>query len=81
MEDAVLVPLAPRIAKDLGPFLLLTSEDTLTLVLDTLSGVVDVDGGKWIMPDLAVSLVSATLEVWTNNNKGMLCQFICSRQP
>lgn len=47
-----------------------TSEDTLSLVLETLSVVVEVDKSKWMTPDLAHSLVVAVLEVWTKNNKG-----------
>lgn len=70
MEDSVLVPIAPRIAKDLGPFLLVTSEDTLSLVLETFSSVLDVDKGAWITPDLSEPLVSAILQVWEKNNKG-----------
>lgn len=62
----------PRIAKDLGPFLLATTEDTLTLVLETLSVVVEVDGSKWLTTELANSLVLSVLEVWAKNNKGML---------
>ena len=68
----------PRIAKDLGPFLLVTTEDTLSLVLETLSVVVEVDGSKWLTPELANSLVLAVLEVWAKNNKGrsyFLCYF------
>jgi importin-9 len=60
----------PRIAKDLGPFLLGTSDDTLSLVLETLGVVVDVDENKWITEELANSLVLAVLEVWAKNNKG-----------
>jgi importin-9 len=62
----------PRIAKDLGPFLLVTSEDTLSLVLETLGVVVDVDDSNWITADLANSLVLATLEVWAKNSKGTI---------
>ncbi|KAK7040193.1 hypothetical protein VNI00_009999 [Paramarasmius palmivorus] len=69
-DDSALTPFIPRIAKDLGPFLLATSEDTLSLVLETLSVVLEVDEGKWLTADLATSLVMATLEVWTKNNKG-----------
>ncbi|KZP10073.1 ARM repeat-containing protein, partial [Athelia psychrophila] len=68
-DDAALVPFVSRIAKDLGPFLLETTEDTLSLVLETLSVVVEVDGSKWLTQDLAHSLVLAVLEVWTKNNK------------
>ena len=64
------MPLAPRIAKDIGPFLPITSEDTLTLVLETLAAVVEIDEGKWITEDLARALVAACLDVWMKNNKG-----------
>jgi hypothetical protein len=49
---------------------MVTSEDTLSLVLETLSVVIDVDKSVWVTPDLANSLVLATLEVWKKNNKG-----------
>ncbi|PBL00281.1 ARM repeat-containing protein [Armillaria gallica] len=68
-DDAALTPFMSRIAKDMGPFLLHTSEDTLSLVLETLSVIVGVDGGKWMTPELADSLVLAILEVWAKNNK------------
>lgn len=60
----------PRIAKDLGPFLLITTEDTLSLVLETLSVVVEVDDSKWMTSDLAYSLIVTVLDVWAKNNKG-----------
>jgi hypothetical protein len=47
-----------------------TSEDTLSLVLETLAVVIDIDQGKWLTPELAQSLVNAILEVWSKNNKG-----------
>lgn len=62
--------MAPRIAQDIGPFLLVTTEDTLSLVLDTLSVVVETDKAKWMTTDLASSLVGAILEVWTKFNRG-----------
>ncbi|KAJ7150409.1 armadillo-type protein [Mycena filopes] len=68
-DTSTLSPFAPRITKDLGPFLLVTSDDTLSLVLETLSVVVQVDKGSWLTADLADSLVTAILEVWTKNNK------------
>ncbi|KAJ7823248.1 ARM repeat-containing protein [Mycena leptocephala] len=68
-DASTLSPFAPRIAKDMGPFLLMTSDDTLSLVLETLSVVVQVDKGSWLTTELADSLVSAILEVWTKNNK------------
>jgi hypothetical protein len=69
------VPLAPRIAKDLGPFLLVTSEDTLTLVLEALSVVVEIDG-DWMTTQLAGDLVTAVLDVWTKNVKGIWTDFV-----
>ncbi|RPD64798.1 ARM repeat-containing protein [Lentinus tigrinus ALCF2SS1-6] len=69
VDDPVSLPFAPRIAKDIGPFLPVTSEDTLTLVLETLAVIVQIDDGKWITEDLARALVSAILEVWMKNNK------------
>ena len=69
IDDSVAVPYAPRIAKDIGPFLPVTSEDTLTLVLETLAVVVQIDDGKWITEDLARALVVAILDVWMKNNK------------
>ena len=65
--------MAARIAKDIGPFLPVTSEDTLTLVLETLAVVVQIDDGKWITEDLARALVVAILDVWMKNNKGTFC--------
>ena len=70
-----MVPFVARIAKDLGPFLLDTSDDALSLVLETMSVVVQVDDGKWLTTDLAQSLVVALLDVWKKNNKGQ-CSLI-----
>lgn len=71
-EDSAITPFAARIVRDLGPFLLVTSEDTLTLILETLAVILEVDEGKWLTPDLAASLVKASLDVWSKNNKGRL---------
>ncbi|KAJ3786679.1 ARM repeat-containing protein [Lentinula aff. detonsa] len=68
-DEKALSPFIPRIAKDLGPFLAVTSEDTLSLVLETLSVVLEVDKGKWMTQELANSLVVAVIDVWTKNNK------------
>ncbi|KAH7924492.1 ARM repeat-containing protein [Leucogyrophana mollusca] len=68
-EDSAVAPFVPRIAQDLGPFLLLTTEDTLSLVLETMSVLLEVEKGKWLTNDLANSLVLAVLEVWAKNNK------------
>ena len=69
-DDSAFIPFAPRIVRDLGPFLLVTSEDTLSLVLETIAVVLQVDQGKWLTAELSDSLVSAVLEVWHKNNKG-----------
>jgi importin-9 len=66
-ESAVI----PRIIKALGPFLLETSEDTLSLVLDTISVLSAVAKGSWFTPDLAEALTAALLDVWPKNIKGM----------
>jgi importin-9 len=70
-DESALIAFMPRIAKDLGPFMFMTSDDTLSLVLETLSVVVQVDKGSWITTELANSLVLAALEVWNKNNKGI----------
>lgn len=69
-EESAIEPFVVRIAKDLGPFLMMTSEDTLTLVLETLSVILQVAKGSWVTPDLADSIVIAMIEVWSKNNKG-----------
>jgi len=69
-EDSAISPFASRITRDLGPFLLSASEDTLSLVLETIAVILEVDQGKWLTVDLATSLVNAALQVWNGNNKG-----------
>jgi importin-9 len=69
-DEAVLLPFVPQIARILGPFLLSTTEDTLSLVVEALSVVVEVNDSKWMSPELAGSLTGAILEVWKQNNKG-----------
>lgn len=78
-DDSALINFAPRIAKDLCPFFLMTSDDTLNLVLDATSVVLQVEDGKWITPELADSLVEVALEVWRKNNKGQLFLFYSVR--
>ena len=72
ISDAELA-IVPRIIRDLGPFLLETSEDTLSLVLDTVSVLAAVGNGSWFTTDLAVALTTALLDVWPKNIKGMFC--------
>ncbi|CCL98539.1 uncharacterized protein FIBRA_00538 [Fibroporia radiculosa] len=72
IDGQLLVSVAPRIAKAVGPFLSVTSDDTLSLVLEALSVIVEIDDGKWMTTDLADSLVGAVLDVWMRNNKDPL---------
>ncbi|KAG6885829.1 hypothetical protein C0993_009221 [Termitomyces sp. T159_Od127] len=67
--DPSVFAFAPRVTKGLGPFLFITSEDTLSLVLETLSVILEVEKGKWLTVEMADSLVVALLEVWNKNNK------------
>jgi hypothetical protein len=60
----------PRITRDLGPFLLETSEDTLSLVLETISVLCGVGDGSWFTTELAGALTTALLDVWPKNIKG-----------
>ncbi|KAH9958982.1 ARM repeat-containing protein [Russula dissimulans] len=62
--------IVPRIIRDLGPFLLETTEDTLSLVLDTVSVLSVVAKGSWFTTDLAVALTTALLDIWPKNIKG-----------
>jgi importin-9 len=72
----------PRIIRDLGPFLLETSEDTLSLVLETISVLSGVANGSWFTSDLAEALTAALLDVWPKNIKGMLLlSFSCIPLP
>ncbi|KAI9459661.1 ARM repeat-containing protein [Lactarius psammicola] len=59
----------PRITRDLGPFLLETSEDTLSLVLETISVLCEAGDGSWFTTDLAGALTTALLDVWPKNIK------------
>ena len=70
ISDGLLEPVAPRIARAVGPFLSVTSEDTLSLVLEALLTIVEIRECAWMTQDLATSLVSAVLDIWTKNNKG-----------
>lgn len=72
MPDNTTVGVAPQILQDLAPFLLVTAEETLTLVLETLTVLLKVGKGQWLAPDLAGSLANALLDVWQKNVKGIL---------
>ncbi|KAL5640264.1 hypothetical protein ACGC1H_007512 [Rhizoctonia solani] len=60
---------APRILQDLAPLLLITVEETLALVMETLSVLLKVEGGRWLAADHAASLTTALLDVWQKNVK------------
>ena len=70
ISDAELA-IVPRIIRDLGPFLTETTEDTLSLVLETISVMSGVGDGSWYTLDLAVALTAALLNVWPKNMKGL----------
>ncbi|OCH92992.1 ARM repeat-containing protein [Obba rivulosa] len=69
VSHSVLLPFMSRIANDLGPFLLQTTEDLLGLVLETLISIVSIESGKWLNIELAGALTVSLLEVWMKNNK------------
>ncbi|EMD32596.1 hypothetical protein CERSUDRAFT_161550 [Gelatoporia subvermispora B] len=69
VAHSVLLPFMHRIANDLGPFLLQTTEDLLGLVLETLISVITIESGKWLNVELAGALTVSLLEVWMKNNK------------
>lgn len=54
----------------MAPLLLVTVEETLALVMETLSVLLKVEEGKWLTPDHASSLTTALLDVWRKNVKG-----------
>lgn len=69
IPDETVAGVASRILQDLAPLLLITAEETLTLVMETLSVLLKVEGGKWLTPDHASSLTTALLDVWRKNVK------------
>ncbi|KAG9127318.1 hypothetical protein FRC07_014851 [Ceratobasidium sp. 392] len=72
MPDESVVGIAPQIVGDLAPFLLGTVEETLSLVLETLTVLLKVEKGRWLTPELAASLTSALLDVWQKNVKDLV---------
>ncbi|KZV81039.1 ARM repeat-containing protein [Exidia glandulosa HHB12029] len=68
IKDPAVVALAPRLVKNLGPFLA-ASEDTLSLVVETLVTVLSLENGSWLTPDLTAMLSNALLDVWAKNVK------------
>jgi hypothetical protein len=50
--------------------MLATTEDTLLLVLETMSVCIEIDGGSWLTSDLAKAVTTAALQVWSKTNKG-----------
>ncbi|KAG8722408.1 hypothetical protein FRC09_006303 [Ceratobasidium sp. 395] len=72
IPDELVVGIAPQIIRDLAPFLLGTVEETLSLVLETLTVLLKVEKGYWLTPGLATSLTSALLDVWQKNVKDLV---------
>lgn len=46
------------------------TEDSLALVLEALSTVVQVDDGKWLTPDIATAVVNMLLATYQKNVNG-----------
>ncbi|KAI0082121.1 ARM repeat-containing protein [Panus rudis PR-1116 ss-1] len=65
-------PLGPRIARDLLPFMVQTSENILSLVLETVSFLVVIRTESWLTPEIASSLIEGVLNVWSKYNKDPL---------
>jgi len=70
METAELDSYASRILADLTPFLTSTSEDTLALIVETLTVTVKINLGSWLNSDATRLLTRAILEAWRRNSKG-----------
>lgn len=68
--SSTVVVQAPRILRDLTPLLNVTSEDSLSLVAETLLAVVELGNSAWLTPDMAPPLVTTLMEVWVKNVKG-----------
>ena len=79
VDAAVVRGYAPRILDILSSFLSTTSEDTLSLILDTLTVVVKIDLGIWLSPEATSSLTAAILDTWRRNSKGT-CIAQCTTQ-
>ena len=69
-NDGVIGSEAARIAHVLGSLVLVTEDDTLTVVLDTFTTVLKVHDGSWLSTDLSASIAKAFLEAWSKNSKG-----------
>lgn len=68
-ED-VIRPYAVRIIKDLCPFLAVISDDSLLLVLETVSLVIAIDEASWVTEELANDLTTVVLGVYSRTKKG-----------
>jgi hypothetical protein len=70
METAELDSYASRILADLAPFLASTSEDTLALIVETLTVTVKINLGSWLTSEPTRLLTRAVLEAWRRNSEG-----------
>ena len=71
--------MAPRIVAALSPFMASVTEDSLALVLEALSTVVQVDGGKWLTPELATQVVQLLLQTYARNANGEWTHYLITR--
>jgi hypothetical protein len=47
------------------------TEDALTLVVEALLAVIEMDESRWMTPELTAPLVVALMSVWVKNVKGI----------
>lgn len=76
MDSAALEPFTIRILSDLAPFLESTTEDTLTLIVETLTATVKINAGSWLTLDTTRPLAQAILGAWRKHCQGAFSRII-----
>lgn len=79
MDSTALEPFTVRILSDLAPFLESTTEDTLTLIVETLTATVKINLGSWLTPDTTRPLAQAILGAWRKHCQGMSSTIVLSQ--
>jgi importin-9 len=75
-DDKALGPLGPRIISALAPFVSTVTEDALSLALEGLSAVIEVDEGKWLTPVQVATIIQMLLVTFEKNVNGLLSYII-----
>lgn len=70
-EDRPLAKFGPRVVAALAPFMGSATEDSLGVVLEALSTVIQVDTGRWLTPELATTVVGMMLASYEKNINGI----------